>query len=161
VINPQKVKITFVGDQALLKKQSKPGVGGFTQKQSANIIKQASQKASNQKAKIIQFHRDSSRQELESMSNSGTECQPSPIIQSKRFPQKMVPQINGDQSISPPNSRGTKNVFGIKKNNFVGEGSNMASPAGFMQNQNKMVDPNIISDYEESHHFSPHMDQKN
>lgn len=52
-------------------------------------------------------------------------------------------------------------MFGIKKNNFVGEASNMASPAGFMQNQNKMVDSNIISDYEESHHFSPHMDQKN
>lgn len=74
IINPQKVKITFVGDQALLKKQSKPGAGGYTQKQTANITKQAPQRATNQKPKITQFHRDTSGRELESMSNSATEC---------------------------------------------------------------------------------------
>lgn len=72
----------------------------------------------------------------------------------------MVPQINGDQSISPPNSRGTKNVFAIKKNNFIADGSNLASPAGCLQYQSKMVDSNVVSDYEESRRFSPKVDQK-
>jgi hypothetical protein len=57
-------------------------------------------------------NRGSTYQQIQSASGSNTGGQPSPIGSTKRVPQKILAQ-RGDTSISPPNSKGPKNIFGV------------------------------------------------
>jgi hypothetical protein len=72
------------------------------------------------KVKPIQFHHNPGNNLIGSATNSNTGGEPSPIISTKRVPQKIHSQL-GDTSISPPQSREGKNIFGIQKNNFVAD----------------------------------------
>lgn len=100
------MKITFVGDQALLKKhnqQNKP-------LQQSNPV---TNQTSCQKPKSIQFHHNQSQSFLHSHTN--TDGQPSPV-QSNNRPSKKVGSQKADTSKSPP-----LRLKPVKRNNFVND----------------------------------------
>lgn len=136
------LKITFVADENLMKQHKLK-----QQKQIQSKKKEVIQVQKN--AQIMQLNSNHANF-LNTASGSNTGGQPSPILSSKRVPQKILAQ-GGDGSMSPPtyNSHIHENNFILEKDNSVEESKGPYNPF------HNIIEQQIISDFEESQSLSP------